>query len=136
MENIKKKNEQFKIIKRQLKERGTKHTLTQLDLVLKESDINRKAFVFLLDVFDTEREISKELFEDFIDSTYDFNEELIEFLKDEQSKGHQLNIFQYFDTKNLKAIIIMAVSLGIVLGVAANPAIISGIVKSMTVEKK
>lgn len=136
MESVKKRNEYFKTIKKQLKERGTKHSLIQLDAVLKDSDIDRRAFVFLLDIYDTEREISKELFEDFIDATYDFNEELMEFLKEERKKGTGFNIFEYFDTKNLKGILIMALSIGIVIGVASHPEIITGLVKTISVGAK
>lgn len=107
------------------------HSVIQLDNVL-SSTTDRKAFIYLLDMFDTEKELTKELLEDLIDHTVEFNELLIEIIRIDLVKGHEGlsdKLLQFFQVKNLKNIIVLAIFIGLVISVSNSEDLSANILK-------
>lgn len=102
---------------RELQERIRQSTARTSRLEVEEMLVavaDRKAFVLLLDMYETEKEITRELLEDFMEHSYDMNNGIFMYI--EQSGS----LSRIFRVENIKAIVIASVALGLVFAIATN----------------
>lgn len=91
---------------------------------------DRKAFVLLLDMYETEKEITRELLEDFMEHSYEMNNGIFMYMEKRNDLSEVLE--RIFNVKNIKAIIIASVALGIVFAVATNEVVAKAVVEKLT----
>lgn len=116
METLKGKNETIKSLKQALRQ-YPRQSVMELDNIL--SDVkDKQSFIFLLDSHETEKEITRDILERFIDYTVDMNEEFIDFLE----KNHSIGMWfdKFFSLSNWKGIIILVLSIGMILSITFN----------------
>lgn len=116
MNKLKEKNNSIKALQQKLKQ-SPGRTYQDINNIL-TTVADRNAFILLMDTFETEKEITRDLLECLIDHSYEIHLGMIEYMEDEinLSKGFK----DIFSTENLKSIIIFAISVGIVLSIASN----------------
>jgi hypothetical protein len=110
---LKQKNSQFRELNKKLKQ-APQRTILELEDTL-ASVADRKAFILLLDSFETEKAITRDLLENLIDQSYEINDSVIYYLENEIdfSKGFT----DIFSVKNIKSIVIFAIGAGIVISI-------------------
>jgi hypothetical protein len=118
MEILKVKNENIKDLKLTLKQ-YPKQTILQLENILSNVQ-DRKAFVFLLDAHETEKDITREILEQLIDCTVDINTEFISQLEDLSKTHKPFDLASIFSTENWKSLVIITVIAGVVASMALN----------------
>ena len=120
MKKLKEKNAFIKTLRLRLRQAPGRSSISELDDIL-SSITDKKAFILLMDAFETEKEITRELLEQLIDHSFEMNEEIIDYLENEinLAKGFA----DVFAIKNIKSILIFAVALGIILSIASHPQI-------------
>jgi hypothetical protein len=130
---MKNKNNNIKTLRQKLRQTPNRTSMLELDLML-ASIADRKAFILLLDTFETEKEITRDLLEALIDHSFDMNSDIIDYLENEitLSKGFT----DMFTTKNIKSIVLLAIAIGIVIAVASNDKLASFAVNSALETKK
>jgi hypothetical protein len=113
IDELKQKNSQFKELNKKLKQ-TPQRTILELEETL-ASVADRKAFILLLDSFETEKSITRDLLENLIDQSYEINDSVIYYLENEIdfSKGFS----DIFSIKNIKSILIFAIGAGIVISI-------------------
>lgn len=138
MLEIRAKNESIKGLKQILKQ-SPKQSLLELDNILSNVQ-DRKAFIFLLDLHETEKEIARELLEEFIDVTFDINNDIIDKLfelsevqvaiKNEDNLVDKFFIF--FSFKNIKGLLVFSLVMGIVLSITLNNDVAIKLINAVT----
>jgi hypothetical protein len=113
IDELKQKNTQFRELNKKLKQ-TPQRTILELEETL-ASVADRKAFILLLDSFETEKSITRDLLENLIDQSYEINDSVIYYLENEIdfSKGFS----DIFSIKNIKSIVIFAIGAGIVISI-------------------
>ena len=113
IDELKQKNTQFRELNKKLKQ-TPQRTILELEETL-ASVADRKAFILLLDSFETEKAITRDLLENLIDKSYEINDSVIYYLENEIdfSKGFT----DIFSVKNIKSILIFAIGAGIVISI-------------------
>lgn len=90
---------------------------------------DRKAFVLLLDMYETEKEITRELLEDFMEHSYEMNNGIFMYMERRNDLSEVLE--RIFNIKNIKAIVIASVALGIVFAISTNESMAKVLVESL-----
>lgn len=117
LKDLRDKNTKIKEIKGKLKQTNAKTSASELDAIL-SSLVDKKAFLILLDAFETEKEIYRDIFESLIEHSFEINECVIDYLENgiDLSKG----VTDLFQFSNIKAVLLIAVSIGIVIAIVSN----------------
>jgi hypothetical protein len=133
IDELKTKNNSIKELRQKIRQSPNRTTILQLDEILSNIK-DKKAFILLLDTFETEKEITRELLELLIDHSFEINADMIEYMEN----GMNLSKFitNFFDTKNIKSIIIIAVALGIVISVSSNDTLAEKFINIIIHEKE
>jgi hypothetical protein len=134
---MQRKNENFKELKLKLKQ-SPKQSFIEIDQILSNVQ-DKKAFVFLMDSHETEKEITREILESMLEHIIELNSEYIDvFKRINMGEGDESVITTLFQPKNAKSLIIAAIVIGLVLSVAFNESVaikIIDIVNPMSKEK-
>lgn len=113
---IRKKNDNFKILKSQLK--ITPKSFIEMDNIFSNTK-DKKAFIYLFDSIETEKEITREILEGLIENIIEINTDYINIL--ETNSTNNLDIMKIinniFRVENAKGLIILALTLGIFITV-------------------
>jgi len=116
---LKEKNESFRTLKLRLKQ-SQKFSYIEIDNILSNVQ-DKKAFVFLMDSHETEKEITREILEGLLENIIELNSEYCEVIEsilgNKKSNAHDM-VTNLFQPKNLKSLIIAAVTIGLILAVA------------------
>ena len=103
----------------------------ELNEIIKDTK-DARAFIFLLDRFDTDKAITRETLEDLIENTYDFNDILIEFIyKKPKSK---FNIDNYVTFKNIKMALLGSIFIGVIYGVSQSDKLLTSVLNYVGIE--
>lgn len=134
--NIKIKNEAFKELKLRLRT-DNRQSFLEIDNIL-SSVQDRKAFVYLMDAYETEKELTREIIDQMLDNTIDINNSIIDLLEDKSKIKLEETLNTVFTPKNIKSLIIAAVVIGIIVSIATNDNVALKIIDSaiQTQEKK
>jgi len=115
----------LRVVLRSSNERATAYELNEIIKDTKDA----RSFIFLLDRFDTEKEITRETIEDLIECTYDFNGLVIEHIEKLNNcsgvKGVSFDIEKWLTWKHFKAAFFVAVFVGVISGVSHSEKLIS-----------
>lgn len=116
------KNESFKELKLKLKH-SPKQTFIEIDNIL-SSVQDKKAFVFLMDAHETEKEITREILESLIEKTMEFNDDFLDIIEI-TGKTFDLKslVLDLFAPKNIKSLLIAAVVIGVLISIATNESV-------------
>jgi len=128
---LQEKNEKLKSIHKNIKKTFNTSSLLELSDVLNDSQ-NSRAFIFIMDKITTHNEIVIDLLDDLIIDIYEFNEILIQNLHNShepEKKG--FNLDSIFNFKNLKYLIIIAILIGVTMGVAGSETLITKILTTL-----
>ena len=119
MERLKEINENIKNLRVVLKGKS-KSSVIELSKIL--SDIqDARAFIYLLDKIDTERELTTETLENLIENTHIFNNMVIEQIKIISEEKEELStVDRIFTWNNVKILVIIAVILGLFVSISTN----------------
>jgi hypothetical protein len=134
-ENIRIRNENFRELKLRLR-RNPRQSLVELDNILSNVQ-DKKAFVFLMDSYETEKEITRDILEQMLENTIHINSDLIDIL-DSKNKNIAEMFLEVFNIKNIKSLLIAAIVLGLLVSIATNENVaikIFDIVNSQTQEE-
>jgi hypothetical protein len=126
VQSIKDKNENFKVLRLKLRQ-TSRQSLIELDNILSTVQ-DKKAFVFLMDAYETEKEITREILEQMLETSISINADIIEAL--EESDKNQIMDFMnsVFTGQNIKSLIIAAIVFGVLISIATHSDIASKIV--------
>ena len=131
VEAIRIKNDAFRELKLRLRH-NPRQSYIEIDNLLSNVQ-DKKAFIFLMDAYETEKEITREILEHMLDATVSINSEIIHAL--EEANKMKIDIpgllSEIFNPKNLKALIIAAVIIGILISVSTNENVAIKIVDSV-----
>ena len=131
VEAIRIKNDAFRELKLRLRH-NQRQSYIEIDNLLSNVQ-DKKAFIFLMDAYETEKEITREILEHMLDATVSINSEIIHAL--EEANKMKIDIpgllSEIFNPKNLKALIIAAVIIGILISVSTNENVAIKIVDSV-----
>lgn len=107
---------ELRIILRNSNERQSAYELNEIIKDTKDA----RSFIFLLDRFDTDKEITRETIEDLIECTYDFNSLVIEHIDKLHSttKKSNFNIDGILTWKSFKLALAAAILVGVINGVS------------------
>jgi hypothetical protein len=117
-EKLKEKNSTLKDLKIRLKN-NNRYTYIEFEEILNTVQ-DRKAFIFLMDAYDTEREITREVLESLIEKTMEINSDFIDAFEAGMSSSNIDKLLTLFNVKNIKTLIIFAVVVGVIISVATN----------------
>jgi hypothetical protein len=133
MASLREKNDAIKELRNKLKDTASRaSTWMELDNAL-AGVADRKAFILLLDMYETEKELSREFFEELIDKSVDVNNHIFLYMENNSDVG---NMFaKVFSVGNIKSVLIFAVAVGVVIAIATNDAVAPAIVDKV-IEKK
>ena len=116
-ENIRIRNENFRELKLRLR-RNPRQSLVELDNILSNVQ-DKRAFVFLMDAYETEKEITRDIIEEMLENTIHINVDLIEILES-QNKSLSDIFADIFSAKNIKSLLIASIVLGLLISIATN----------------
>lgn len=116
-ENIRIRNENFRELKLRLR-RNPRQSLVELDNILSNVQ-DKRAFVFLMDAYETEKEITRDIIEEMLENTIHINVDLIEILAS-QNKNISDIFADIFSAKNIKSLLIASIVLGLLISIATN----------------
>lgn len=116
-ENIRIRNENFRELKLRLR-RNPRQSLVELDNILSNVQ-DKRAFVFLMDAYETEKEITRDIIEEMLENTIHINVDLIEILES-QNKSISDIFADIFSAKNIKSLLIASIVLGLLISIATN----------------
>jgi ribosomal protein L4 len=134
-ENIRIRNENFRELKLRLR-RNPRQSLVELDNILSNVQ-DKKAFVFLMDSYETEKEITRDILEQMLENTIHINSDLIDILESKNKNIGEM-FLEVFNIKNIKSLLIAAIVLGLLVSIATNENVamkIFDIVNSQTQEE-
>jgi len=112
------KNNQIKDLKKIFRQYNKK-TIIQIENILENIE-DRKSFIYLLDIHETEKEITREIIENLIDKTVEINSELIDIIEKKYNSDISSILNEIFSPKNFKSLMIAAVVLGVLFSIATN----------------
>jgi hypothetical protein len=118
MIRLKQKNEQIKELKLIFRQ-SSKQTLIQIENILQDVS-DKKAFIFLLDAQETEKEITREIIENLIDKTTELNSELIDLIEKKYNSSISNILNEIFSPQNFKSLLIAAVVFGLLLSISTH----------------
>jgi hypothetical protein len=120
---LKEKNRNFKDLKLMLKH-NPRQSFIEIDTILSTVQ-DKKAFIFLMDAYETEKEITRELIEQLLEYQHSMNNDMISFIEllDPTPSVFRQNIISIFDTKNLKPLIIGAIVVGLLFSITFNESV-------------
>lgn len=122
VERIKLKNDNFKELKLKLKQ-SPKQSFIEIDQILSNVQ-DKKAFVFLMDSHETEKEITREILESMLENLIELNSEYIDIFKSLNLNDDANNVLHsIFQPKNAKALVVAAITIGIILAIAFNESV-------------
>lgn len=110
-------NSNIKNLRLVLKNSNDRQTAFELNEIISNTK-DARAFIFLLDRFDTDKELTRETIEDLIEHTYDFNDLVIEHIA--KSEDNVLCIEKFLNWKTFKIVIAGAVFIGVIMGVSKS----------------
>ena len=126
MEDLKKLNDNIKDLRIRLRTENINSSsdLISLKDMVKDPE-DYMAFVFLLDRFETDKELTRLTLEDLIEFTGNFNSNLLDRISfsTKPNRKHKT----YFSMENIKVIAAMCVALGLIVGIARSEYLIEGI---------
>lgn len=114
--SLRQQNDTIKELRRRIKQTNTRSVL-ELEEIL-SSVADRKAFILLLDSFETEKTITRDLLENLIDHTFEMNSEILNYMENEIDFSKTFT--DIFSLTNIKSIIIFAIGIGIVISLSVN----------------
>jgi hypothetical protein len=117
LSSIKNKNEAFKELKLRLKN-NPRQSLIELDNILSTTK-DKKAFVFLMDSYETEKEITREIIESMLENTIAINIDIIDMFE-QNSNNFSKIIVKVFAIENLKSLLIAAIVIGLTISISTN----------------
>lgn len=129
IERIRNKNENFRQLKLKLKQ-APRQSFIEIDNILSNVQ-DKKAFVFLMDSHETEKEITREILEGMLDTIIDLNTDYADFIKSKED-----DVVKAFNPKNTKAIILASIAIGIVLAIAFNENIATKLINTVIPTEK
>lgn len=118
MNTLTEKNNQIKDLKKIFRQYNKK-TIIQIENILENIE-DRKSFIYLLDIHETEKEITREIIENLIDKTVEINSELIDIIEKKYNSDISSILNEIFSPKNFKSLMIAAVVLGVLFSIATN----------------
>lgn len=119
------KNASIKDLKLRLKQTSARQSVLEIDSIL-SNITDKKAFILLLDMYETEKEITRDLLESLIDHSYELNSDIIFHM--EYNMGFTKELAKFFEFGNFKSVIMLALAIGIILSIIFNPSIIEKII--------
>lgn len=125
-------NSNIKDLRIVLKSSNDRQSVYEISEIIKDAK-DARAFIFLLDRFDTERELTRETVEELIEHTYDFNKLVIEHISKIQDTDKN-SILEKLDIKLIKAVLIVSISLGVVYGVSNSEILLRSVLKYVGIE--
>lgn len=127
MKVLKDVNNNIKNLRLALRDSNANTSILEITDILSSTE-EARSFIYLLDKIDTERELTREILEELISNTHEFNELIIDdiiVIKNQKL----INIDKWINAKNLKVLIIVAVLIGIVMGISESETILLAILK-------
>lgn len=118
IESIREKNESFKDLRLRLRQ-NSRQSLIELDNIL-SSVQDKKAFVFLMDAYETEKEITREILEQMLETSLSINADIISVLEGSEKMKISDIFNEIFSGRNAKSLILAAIVIGVLISVASN----------------
>lgn len=118
IESIREKNESFKDLRLRLRQ-NSRQSLIELDNIL-SSVQDKKAFVFLMDAYETEKEITREILEQMLETSISINADIISVLEGSEKMKISDIFNEIFSGRNAKSLILAAIVIGVLISVASN----------------
>jgi type I site-specific restriction endonuclease len=127
VDDLKNKNNQIKELRKKLKQSPQRSILELEDILSSVAD--RKAFILLLDSFETEKSITRDLLESLIDQTYELNYRMIDYMENDFDMSKSFT--DLFNTKNIKSILIFAIGAGIIISIVTQDGLAKSIIGAL-----
>jgi len=124
LNDLKQKNNSIKELRLKLKQTNTRSILELEEILASVAD--RKAFILLLDSFETEKSITRDLLESLIDQTYELNSGMIDYMENEINFSKAFT--DIFKIENIKSIVVFAIATGLIIAIITNDELASKIV--------
>jgi len=124
LNDLKQKNNSIKELRLKLKQTNTRSILELEEILASVAD--RKAFILLLDSFETEKSITRDLLESLIDQTYELNSGMIDYMENEIDFSKAFT--DIFKVENIKSIVVFAIATGLIIAIITNDELASKIV--------
>lgn len=132
MKNLSDINSSIRDLRIILRNSNERQSAFELSEIIKDTT-DARAFIFLLDRFDTDKELTRETIEDLIEHTYNFNGLIIEHIQKIQSK-ETFDIDRFITFKNLKILLLIALFLGVTWGVANSKTILATVLNQVGIK--
>lgn len=133
--DLKAKNENIKELKHKLRQSPARQSILEIDTLLIDVS-DRRAFILLLDMYETEKEITRELLEGLIDHSFDINHGIIDRIEHINNSNMVKQLLEFFSIENIKSIILLALAIGLALSIAFNNNVAPKVVDSLMSNSK
>lgn len=123
MERLKIINNDIKKLKLILRNSNVNSSILELTDILSSTE-EARSFIYLLDKIDTDKELTREILEDLIEYTHEFNSQIILHMELENSRKI-LSFDRWINFSNFKTLVILSVMSGIILGISGSDSLIT-----------
>lgn len=123
MERLKIINNDIKKLKLILRNSNVNSSILELTDILSSTE-EARSFIYLLDKIDTDKELTREILEDLIEYTHEFNSQIILHMELENSRKI-LSFDRWINFSNFKTLVILSVMAGIILGISGSDSLIT-----------